>query len=135
MSPSSTHPAPEVIAITAPNRPTISWGSVVAGMFTAIAVQIALAELCISCGLAMYSPFDSAGFRDDCHHHYRCVVDLLAYCLVSWWLGSWPARSLSFAYDRSSAWRTGVGDRCRGRSGARCHDAGDDCWWHDELGW
>lgn len=106
MSPSSTHPAPEVIAITAPNRPTISWGSVVAGMFTAIAVQIALAELCISCGLAMYSPFDSAGTAATIAT--TTIAAWLICSLIALFLGGWVAGRLAHYHSRMTAALHGV---------------------------
>lgn len=42
------------------NRPTISWGAVLAGTVAAIAIQIGLAQLCVAAGLAMYTPFQPA---------------------------------------------------------------------------
>lgn len=46
--------------VTPRSLPWTSWAAVIAGTVTAIAIQIALTELCVGLGLAMYEPLDPA---------------------------------------------------------------------------
>lgn len=114
MSPSPSIPVTEVVEVTPPNRPTISWGSVIAGMLTAIAVQIALAELCIAAGLAMYSPFES----DSSSASTLAISTIVAWivcALAGLFVGGWVAGRLAHYHSRMIAglhgtlvWATGA---------------------------
>ncbi|MBA3697358.1 MAG: hypothetical protein H0W78_00630 [Planctomycetes bacterium] len=107
MSPSPTVPMTEVVEVTPPNRPTISWGSVIAGMFTAIAVQIALAELCIAAGLAMYSPFE-ANSANASTLAIGTIIAWIVCALAGLFLGGWVAGRLAHYHSRMIAGLHGI---------------------------
>ncbi|HEX3135040.1 MAG TPA: hypothetical protein VHX44_15855, partial [Planctomycetota bacterium] len=114
MSPSPSVPLTEVVEVTPPNRPTISWGSVIAGMLTAIAVQIALAELCIAAGLAMYAPFETDG-ASAATLAISTIVAWIVCALAGLFLGGWVAGRLAHYHSRMIAglhgtlvWATGA---------------------------
>lgn len=114
MSPSPSIPMTEVVEVTPPNRPTISWGSVIAGMLTAVAVQIALAELCIAAGLAMYTPFASDGASASTLA-ISTIVAWIVCALAGLFLGGWVAGRLAHYHSAMIAglhgtlvWATGA---------------------------
>jgi hypothetical protein len=92
--PTSTVPAPA-------NRPTVSWGAVFAGMVTAIALQIALAQLCVSLGLAMYSPFDPAEPTGTIA--MTTVIAWVGCALAGLFLGGWVAGRLAHFQSQTIA--------------------------------
>ena len=114
MSPSPSIPVTEVVEVTPPNRPTISWGSIIAGMLTAIAVQIALAELCLAAGLAMYAPFE-ANSASASTLAISTIVAWIICALAGLFLGGWVAGRLAHYHSRMIAglhgtlvWATGA---------------------------
>ncbi len=114
MSPSPIVSMTEVVEVTRPNHPTISWGSIIAGMLTAIAVQIALAELCIAAGLAMYAPFDASGAAAS-SLAIGTIVAWIVCALAGLFLGGWVAGRLAHYHSRTIAglhgtlvWATGA---------------------------
>lgn len=109
MSPSPSVPVTEVVEVTTPatNRPTISWGSVIAGMLTAIAVQIALAELCIAAGLAMYAPFDP-GSAEASTLAMGTIIAWLICALAGLFVGGWVAGRLAHYHSQMIAGLHGV---------------------------
>lgn len=94
MSPSPINPVTEVVEVTPPNRPTISWGSVIAGMLTAIAVQLALAQLCMAAGLAMYTPFDPTA-TEASTIAIGTIVAWIVCALAGLFVGGWVAGRLA----------------------------------------
>lgn len=106
MSPSPSIPVTEVIQVTPPERPTISWGSVIAGMLTAIAVQLALAELCLAAGLAMYAPFDSNAANASLA--IGTIIAWIVCALAALFLGGWVAGRLAHYHSRMIAGLHGV---------------------------
>lgn len=107
MSPSPSIPVTEVVEVTPTNRPTISWGSVIAGMLTAIAVQLALAELCIAAGLAMYAPFDPNG-AEASTLAMGTIIAWLICALAGLFLGGWVAGRLAHYHSSMIAGLHGV---------------------------
>jgi hypothetical protein len=109
---STTTSTPDPIP-AATNRPTVSWGAVFAGMVTAIALQLALAQLCVSLGLAMYSPFDPAEPTGTIA--MTTVAAWVACALVGLFLGGWVAGRLAHFQSQTIAalhgalvWATGA---------------------------
>lgn len=114
MSPSPSLPVTEVVEVTPTNRPTISWGSVIAGMLTAIAIQLALAELCLAAGLAMYAPFDPAA-AEGSTIAIGTIVAWIVCALAGLFLGGWVAGRLAHYHSPMIAglhgmlvWATGA---------------------------
>lgn len=107
MSPSPSIPVTEVVEVTPPNRPTISWGSVIAGMLTAIAVQLALAELCIAAGLAMYAPFDPDG-AEASTLAIGTIVAWIICALAGLFLGGWVTGRLAHYHSKMIAGLHGI---------------------------
>lgn len=95
------------------NRPTVSWGAVFAGMVTAIALQIGLAQLCVSLGLAMYSPFDRN--EPTGAIAMTTIIAWVICALIGLFLGGWVAGRLAHFQSRTIAglhgalvWATGA---------------------------
>ena len=107
MSPSPSVPVTEVVEVTPPNRPTISWGSIIAGMLTAIAVQLALAELCIAAGLAMYTPFSPEG-AEGSTIAMGTIIAWIICALAGLFLGGWVAGRLAHYHSRMIAGLHGI---------------------------
>lgn len=107
MSPSPSVPVTDVVEVTPSNRPTISWGSVIAGVLTAIAVQIALAELFIAAGLAMYAPFDPTA-ADASTLAIGTIIAWVICALAGLFLGGWVAGRLAHYHSPMIAGLHGV---------------------------
>ncbi|HEX3135584.1 MAG TPA: hypothetical protein VHX44_18625 [Planctomycetota bacterium] len=97
----------------ATNRPTVSWGAVFAGMVTAIALQIGLAQLCVSLGLAMYTPFDPN--QPTTTIAMATIIAWVGCALVGLFLGGWVAGRLAHFQSHTIAglhgalvWATGA---------------------------
>jgi hypothetical protein len=100
-------------AVWPSDRPTISWGAVIAGVITAMAVQIALAEACIGAGLAVYAPFDPAS--DGSSTAIGTAIALVVCALAGLFLGGWVAGRLAHYHSTTTAalhgilvWATGA---------------------------
>jgi hypothetical protein len=107
MSPTPSIPVTEIVEATSINRPTISWGSIIAGMLTAIAVQLALAELCIAAGLAMYAPFDP-GAAEGSSIAIGTITAWIICALAGLFLGGWVAGRLAHYHSRMIAGLHGI---------------------------
>jgi hypothetical protein len=107
MSPSPSIPVTEVVEVTPPNRPTISWGSVIAGMLTAIAIQLALAELCIAAGLAMYAPFDPES-AEASTLAMGTIIAWIVCALAGLFVGGWVTGRLAHYHSKMIAGLHGV---------------------------
>ncbi len=69
--------------------PWISWGSIIAGVVVAIAVQIGLTELCIGSGLSLYEPGDPV--ESATNVAVGTVIAWFVCGLVSVFIGGWIA--------------------------------------------
>lgn len=113
MSLTSTPPSTPDPVPAPTNRPTVSWGAVFAGMVTAIALQIGLAQLCVSLGLAMYSPFDAN--EPTAAIAMTTIIAWVVCSLIGLFLGGWVAGRLAHYQSRTIAglhgalvWATGA---------------------------
>jgi hypothetical protein len=69
--------------------PWISWGAVIAGVATAIAVQIGLTELAIGVGLSLYEPADPESSASSIAT--GTIIAWVAAGMISVFLGGWVA--------------------------------------------
>jgi hypothetical protein len=109
----SSQAAPEIVTMTTPNHPTVSWGAIIAGTFAAIAVQIGLAELCLAFGLALYQPADS-GSSASTSATVAAIAGIIC-ALAALFFGGWVAGRLAHYHSRMIAglhgtlvWATGA---------------------------
>lgn len=115
MDPAKTAQAtPEIVTVTTPNHPTISWGAIIAGTFAAIAVQIGLAELCLAFGLALYQPADGGGASASTSATVAAIAGI-ACALIALFFGGWVAGRLAHYHSKMIAalhgtlvWATGA---------------------------
>ncbi len=82
--------SPIPLPVTAPHfapSPWVSWGAVIAGGVIAVAIQIALSELCLGSGLAMYEPTD--GTSSGAGIAAGTAIAWLVCALLSIFAGGW----------------------------------------------
>jgi hypothetical protein len=86
MTPSPSTPLTTTSPHYAPS-PWVSWGAVIAGGVIAVAIQIALSELCIGSGLALYEPTD--GTSSGAGIAAGTAIAWLVCALLSIFVGGW----------------------------------------------
>ncbi len=101
-----TYPLPDAGTVVVPNRPTISWAAVFAGMITAIAIQLGLAQLCIAVGLAMYTPFDPG--EPTARIAMGTIIAWVVCALLGLFAGGWVAGRLAHYQSQVTAGLHGV---------------------------
>jgi hypothetical protein len=95
---STTVIEPGILA-SEPSRAAISWGAIVGGIVAAVATHIALSELCLACGLALYEPF-SADAPEASTIAWTTVIAGVITTIISLAVGGWIAGRLTNAISR-----------------------------------